>query len=79
MGFASCKPADALVTGSIVRSATHWYLIYSEAVLRFFAPQGRYFAPIGVTFGAEEGTLVPFSPPNFTPIGAKAMVKEPQN
>jgi len=35
------------------------YLLYSEADLRFFAPQGRHVAPMGVKFGTEEGI-----PPN---------------
>jgi len=43
MGFASCKPADALVTGCIARSAKRRYLSYSEADFEFFLPrmQGR--------------------------------------
>jgi len=48
-------------TGSIARSATRPYLSYSEAILRFFAPQGRHFAPIGVKFDMKEGTNVPSS------------------
>jgi len=42
-----------IITGSIARSATRWYLSYPEADLRFFAPQGRRVAPMGVTFGTE--------------------------
>ena len=37
------------VTGSIARSESRRYLIYS--ILRFFAPQGRHVAPMGVKFG----------------------------
>ena len=63
--------ALCLITGSIARSATCRYLIYSEADFEFFAPQGRYVAPLGVKFGVEE---VPFSTPNFTPIRATVRV-----
>jgi len=35
-------------------------------ILRFFAPEGRHVAPMGVKFRME----VPSSMPNFTPIGA---------
>jgi len=28
------------------------------SIVRFFAPQGRHVAPMGVKFGTEEGTLV---------------------
>jgi len=50
-----------MITGSIARSATCRYLIYSEADFEVFAPQGRHVAPIGVKFGAEEGTCGPSS------------------
>jgi len=51
-------------------------------ILRFFAPQGRHVAPMGVKFGTEEGTegpprrgpKVPSSVPNFTPICATTRV-----
>jgi len=47
-------------------------------ILRFFAPQGRHVAQIGVTFGKEEGTgaNVPTFAyvANFTPIGARVRV-----
>ena len=48
-----------LLTGSIARSATCRYLIYSEADFEVFRPQGRHVAPIGVKFGTEEGTPPP--------------------
>jgi len=35
-----------IVTGSIVRSASRRYLIYSEADFEVFAPQGRHVTPI---------------------------------
>ena len=64
-----------IFTGSIARSATCRYLIYSEADFEvFFAPQGRHVAPIGGKFGTEEGTEGPSSVPNFTPIGATVRV-----
>ena len=43
-------------------------------ILRFFAPQGRHVAPMGVKFGMEDGTSVPSSMPHFTPIGATTRV-----
>jgi len=42
--------------------------IYSEPILRFFAPQGRHVAPMGVKFGTE---ALLRAMPNFTPIGAE--------
>jgi len=58
-----------MFTGSIARSASRRYLIYSEADFEFFfAPQGRHVAPMGVKFGTDS------SMPNFTPIGATVMV-----
>ena len=47
-----------LFTCSIARSATRRYLIYSEAILWVFAPQGRHDAPIGVKCGTEDGGLL---------------------
>jgi len=35
--------------------------------LSFFAPQGRHVAPIGVTFGKEEGTWGPLLRAKFHP------------
>jgi len=46
-----------IFTGSIARSTTRQYVIYSEADFEVFAPQGRNVAAIGVKFGVEEGTL----------------------
>jgi len=41
-----------IFTGSIARSASGRYLIYSEADFEFFfAQQGRHVAPMGVKFG----------------------------
>jgi len=56
-----------IFTGSIARSATCRYLIYPEVILRFFAPQGRHVAPIGVTFGKVEGTWGPLLRAKFHP------------
>jgi len=54
-------------TGSIARSASRRYLIYSEAGFEVFAPHGRHVAPMGVKFGTA-------SVPNFIPIGATTRV-----
>ena len=35
--------------------------------MRFFAPQGRHVAPMGVKFGTEEGTEGPLLPAKFNP------------
>ena len=40
------------------------------AILRFFAPQGRHAAPIGVKFGVEESTDDPLLCQIFSPIGS---------
>ena len=42
------------ITGSIARSASRRYLVYSGRFLRFFAPQGRHVAPMGVKFGMDD-------------------------
>ena len=72
-----------VVTGSIARSANlPVFSLLKRPILRFFAPQGRHVAPMGVKFGTEEGTFgilrmlpkVPSSVPNFTPIGATTRV-----
>ena len=36
-------------------------------ILRFFAPQGRYVAPMGVKFGTEEGIEGPLLDAKFRP------------
>ena len=51
-------------------------------ILRFFAPQGRHVAPMGVKFGTEEGTECPLLRTKFGsllrakfhPIGATTRV-----
>jgi len=46
-----------VVTGSIVRSGKSAGISFTQRpILRFFAPQGRHVAPMGVKFGMEEGT-----------------------
>jgi len=70
-------PSGAIFTGSIARSATRRYLIYSEAAFEVFRAQERHFAPIGVKFDMVES--VHSSLPNFTPIGATVRVQEPKN
>jgi len=57
-------------TGSIARSASRRYLIYSEVDFEVFLD----VAPMGVKFGMEEGTKGPSSMPNFTPMGATTRV-----
>ena len=39
---------DLFVTSSIVRRAKRRYINYSGPILRFFAPQVRHVAPIGI-------------------------------
>jgi len=53
-----------LLTGSIARSAKRrlFNLLSQTAILRFFAPQGRHVAPMGVQFGTEKGTECPLLP-----------------
>jgi len=48
--------AYTVVTGSIARSATRRYLIYSEADFEVFGPTGATRCTDGVKFGTEEGT-----------------------
>jgi len=45
-----------MITGSVARSASRRYLIYSESEPDFeiFRPAGRHVAPMGVKFGKEE-------------------------
>ena len=64
-----------LITGSIAQRARIYKLLSSQRpILRFFTPQGRHVAPMGVKFGTEKGTDAPFSVLNFTPIGATVRV-----
>jgi len=65
--WAYCSHLANMITGSIARSATCRFLIYSEADFEVFAPQGRHVAPIGVKFGAEEGTRGPLLRAKFHP------------
>jgi len=48
--------ASLFVTGSIARSASRRYFT-QRPILRFFAPQGRHVAPMGLKFAVEEGTF----------------------
>ena len=45
-----------LFTGSIARSATRRYLVYSEANFEVFRPAGATRCTDGVKFGTDEGT-----------------------
>jgi len=57
-----------MVTGSIARSASRWYLVYSEADFEVFRPAGATRCTDGGEISHEEGK------PNFTPIGATTRV-----
>ena len=63
-----CAYFQILFTGSIARSATRRYLIYSEADFEVFRPAGA----TRCTDGGE--IWVPTSVPNFIPISATARV-----
>jgi len=54
------------VTGSIAQGAGIYFT--QRPILRFFAPQGRHVAPMGVKFGTEERT-VQTSPPSVQRLG----------
>jgi len=46
-----------VVTGSIASSASlPVFNLLKRPILRFFTPQGRHVAPMGVKFGMNEGT-----------------------
>ena len=61
-----------VITGSIARSASRRYLIYSEADLEVFRPEGE-------TRCTDGGEIWHVGVPNFTPIGAMVRVQDPQN
>ena len=46
--------------------------------MRFFAPQGRHVASIGVKFGMEEGPSVPSYVPNFIPSAQRSGYRTPK-
>ena len=52
-----------LITASTAPSACSGIQFCQGAILRFFAPQGRHAAPMGVAFNVEEYT-------KYYPIGA---------
>ena len=68
---------QTIFTGSIARSATRRYLIYSKADFEVFRPAGatrctdwgEIYVEEGTEFGVKEGTEVT---PNFTAIGIGA-------
>jgi len=68
------QSVQLLITGSIARSASRRYLIYSEADFEVFGPQGRHFASMEVKFGTEEATEGPLLLAKFHPIGATTRV-----
>ena len=47
---------EGIFTGSIARSASRRYLIYSEADFEVFRHAGRHVAQVGVKYRMEEGT-----------------------
>ena len=51
--------SDAIITGSIARSASRRYLIYPAADFEDFRPAGATRCTDGVKFGTEEGTEGP--------------------
>jgi len=57
-------------TGSIARSTSRRYLIYSQAAFELFRPPGATRCTDGVKLGVEEGTCTP----NVTPIRATTRV-----
>ena len=65
----------SIITGSIVRIASHRYLIYSEANFDIFCPAGVTRCTDGVKFGTEEGTEIPLRA-KFHPHRCKTKEKE---
>ena len=76
-GVRACSQGDSdVITGSIARSATRRYLIYSEADFEVFRPAGATrCTPMEVKFGMEErrGPKAPplcqISPPSVQRLG----------
>jgi len=60
--------------GSIARSASRRYLVYSEADFEVFRPAGATRCTDGVKFGTEEGTVGPLLRAKFHAIGATTRV-----
>jgi len=56
-----------MFTGSIARSASRRYLIYSDADIEVFRPAGATRCTDGVKFGTEEGTFDPLLHAEFHP------------
>jgi len=65
-----------LITGSVARSATRWYIIYSEADYEVFLPaRATRCTDWGEVWHGGGDSFVP----NFTQIGATFRVKDAQN
>ena len=62
-----------VITGSVARSATRRYLIYSEADFKVFRPAGATRCTDGVKFGTEASSV-----PNLTTIGATIGYRTPK-
>jgi len=51
------QPVTTVIIGSIARSPSLPVFKFTQRpISRFFSPQGRHVAPMGVTFGTEEET-----------------------
>ena len=64
-----------IFTGSIAHSAIRLYLSYSEADFEVIRPKRQHIAPMGRNLPRMSNS----SMPNFTHIGAKIRVQDPQN
>ena len=59
--------SQCLLPAALRAALTYRYLVTQRAILRFFAPQGRHVAPMGVKYGMEEGTEGPLLHAKFHP------------
>ena len=72
-------PKCCLITGSIARSATCRYLVYSEADFEVFRPAGETLCTMGVKFVVAEGTKGPLLHAKFHPHRCNDKGVGPQN
>ena len=63
-------PKLSIITGSIARSASRRYLIYSDADVEVIRPAGATRCIHGMKFGVDEGTEGPLFHAKFHPICA---------
>jgi len=67
-----------VVTGSVARSGSlPVFNLLKRPILRFFAPQGRHFAPMEVKFRMDEGTEGPLLHAKFHPHRCNDKCVEP--